>query len=226
MDHVRYAIYYAPRPGALADATAAWLGWDCQAGRVAAPVAGMPGVPAAVTSAPRKYGFHGTLKAPFRLAPDQTVQDLDGALADLAARLAPVILPGMVLDQLGGFLALVPDGPAPALTHLAGEVVRQLEPFRAPLTAAEIARRRPERLSEIQRAHLMHWGYPYVMEEFRFHLTLTDDLDPDQAASVRAALAPWLMPLVPRPFPIADLCLFGEAEDGRFHLIARHALTG
>lgn len=226
MDHQRFAIYAAPRPSPLADAAAAWLGWDCQRGHRPVPIHDMPAFPPEVTAAPRKYGFHATLKAPFRLMPGVTAADLDRAVAELAQGMAPVILPGLALQRLGGFLALVPDCPAPTLMHLAGQVVRQLEPFRAPLNAFEIARRKPERLTERQRGHLIHWGYPYVMEEFRFHMTLTDDLSVDQSAAVAAALQRWLMPLVPRPFAIQDLCLFGEAEDGRFHLIARHALTG
>jgi hypothetical protein len=64
------------------------------------------------------------------------------------------------------------------------------------------------------------------MEEFRFHITLTGALPKDRAEAVRAALAPALAPLLPRPFPIADLCLFGEAPDGRFHILSRHALRG
>lgn len=226
MDHQRYAIYYAPRPAALAQATAAWLGWDCQSGRNAAPLPGMPEVPPEVTAAPRKYGFHGTLKAPFRLRQDLTPADLDRAVADLARRLPWLELPGLTLHRLDGFLALVPEGGDGALARLAAEVVQALDSFRAPLTQAEIDRRSPDRLTERQREHLLRWGYPYVMEDFRFHLTLTGDLPPDRAEEVAKLLSPWLLPLLPRPFVVEDLCLFGEAQDGRFHLLSRHALTG
>ena len=68
----RFAIYYAPRGGAFADAAAAWLGWDLTRGRaVAQPdlpgLVDLPGL-ADLTAEPRKYGFHGTIKPPFRLA--------------------------------------------------------------------------------------------------------------------------------------------------------------
>ena len=33
-------------------------------------------------------------------------------------------------------------------------------------------------LTDRQEALLTQWGYPYVMEEFRFHITLTGALDP------------------------------------------------
>jgi hypothetical protein len=226
MQHRRFAIYYVPRPSRLADATAAWLGWDCQSGRAVAPVAGMPKVPPGATDAPRPYGFHGTLKAPFRLAPGRTLDELDSAVATLAGDLAPVILPAMHLRQLAGFLALTPAGGEAGLSDLAAKTVRRLDPFRAPLTADEIARRQPQRLTVSQRDHLDRWGYPHVMEDFLFHLTLTGHLQPELAQDLTLALKDWLMPLVPRPFPIEDLCLVGEATDGRFHLLSRHALMG
>ena len=216
----RYAIYYAPPLGAFAQAGAAWLGWDAAAG---APVPQPdPGL-AAVTVAPRKYGFHGTLKPPFRLAEGQSFTALHTAVATLATHLAPVTLPGLRLRDLDGFLALTPEGDQAPLHALAAEVVTALEPFRAPLTAAEIAKRRPERLTPRQRDLLDAYGYPFVLEEFRFHLTLSDRLPEPTAlaAQAQAHFAPHL----PRPFTIDALCLFGEAADGRFHLMQRHPLT-
>ena len=96
--------------------------------------------------------------------------------------------------------------------------------MRAALTEDEIARRRPDQLSPRQRELLDLWGYPQVMEEFRFHLTLTDRL-PDPAP-VLQVLGPYFAPVLPTPFVIQDLCLFGEDSGGRFHLLHRHALTG
>jgi putative phosphonate metabolism protein len=224
----RYAIYYAPPPGALADFAARWLGWDAATGRaVAHPwVQGLPRDVAALTQTPRKYGFHGTIKPPFRLAEGQQAESLHGAAADLAARLAPVTLNGLALHRLGGFLALTPEGDATALAALAADVVIGLDAFRAPADAAEIARRRPDRLSPRQRDLLDRWGYPYVLEEFRFHLTLTGDLTPDEARAVEAALAPVVAPLLPRPFVVDQLCLFGQGTDGRFRILHRYTLSG
>lgn len=216
----RYAIYYAPQPGAFARAGAAWLGWDAAAG---ASVPQPDPALAAVTVAPRKYGFHGTLKPPFRLAEGQSFAALQTAVATLARHLAPVTLPGLRLRDLDGFLALTPEGDTRALQALAAEVVTTLEPFRAPLNPAEIAKRRPERLTPRQLALLGAYGYPFVLEEFRFHLTLSDRLPEPTAlaAQAQAHFAPHL----PRPFTLDALCLFGEAADGRFHLMQRHPLT-
>ncbi len=229
----RYAVYYAPRPGAFAQRVAGWLGWDPGSGadEPGRPIAfdgpaGLPRPQSELTMSPRKYGFHGTIKAPFRLADGISREDLSAALAVLAARVAPVEMRGLELRRLGGFLALLPEGDESALMALGAEVVMALDPLRAPLSAAEIAKRRPERLNPRQRELLDAWGYPFVMEEFRFHLTLSDNLPEAEAVELAGLLQPWLAPDLPRPFCIDDLCLFGEDAAGRFHLLERHALTG
>ncbi len=224
----RYAIYYAPRAGAFATATAEWLGWDAAAGQPARhpELSGLPAPVADLTRAPRKYGFHGTIKAPFRLAQGVTEAHLRAEVAALAARLPVAKARGLMLTRLKGFLALLPEDDEAEILTLGAEVVSALDPLRADLTAAEIARRNPDRLTPRQRHLLDQWGYPYVMEEFRFHLTLSDDLPEDRAEAVAQALGPWLAPHLPRPFLIEDLCLFAEDAQGRFHLLSRHALTG
>lgn len=221
----RYAVYFAPRPGAFADRAAEWLGRNPDTGDMRPqPHLGLPA--AEITAEPRRYGFHGTIKPPFRLAPGVTHDDLDAATRALASRLPPVTLAGLRLAQLDGFLALVPDGEAGDLQELGATVVRDLDPLRAPLTQAEIARRRPERLTPRQRALLDQWGYPFVMDQFRFHLTLTDRLPAAMADYAQLVLGAHFAPVLPRPFVIEDLCLFGEPEDGAFRLLHRYALTG
>lgn len=221
----RYALYFAPADRGLWQAGAAWLGWDAETGLAVAhtDVAGL----AAATLAPRKYGFHATLKAPFRLAEGATAEDLDQALAFEAAQIAPVVLPGLEVASLGGrFLALRPAGNEAGLGALAAEVVTRFEPFRAPPTAAEIARRNPEALSPRQRALLAAFGYPYVFEEFRFHLTLSGDLPKAELARLAPEAEAFFAPHLARPFRVDQLCLFGEAENGHFHLLSRHRLSG
>jgi putative phosphonate metabolism protein len=220
----RYAVYYAPGSGAFATAAACWLGWD--------PVAGAPvaqpqlGVDLAVlTAAPRKYGFHGTIKPPFRLAEGVGLADLQAQTRALAAGLQRVRMPGLNMISLEGFLALVPKGNTDGLGHLAAEVVARLDPLRAPLSEAEVARRRPERLTPRQRELLANFGYPYVMEEFRFHLTLSDNLTPDQTVALQPLARAHFAHCLPEPFDVGDLCLFGEAEDGQFHLLHRYPLA-
>lgn len=224
----RYAVYFAPRPGGFASRAAEWLGWDAARGEPC-PQPVLPGLPRPaeeLTRDPRRYGFHGTIRAPFRLADGADEDAVRNRIAGLAASLAPVTCDGLVLENLHGFLALTPQGCEAALLESAALVVETTNDLRAPLTDTEIARRRPETLSSRQRALLARWGYPFVMEEFRFHLTLTDRLSATEAAPVQAALAAHFAPVLPRPFVVEDLCLFGEDEAGRFHLLHRYALTG
>jgi len=224
----RYAIYYAPEPGPLADFGAAWLGWDAKAGRPRAHlrISGLPRPVGELTEQPRKYGFHGTIKPPFRLIEGSDIGLLHRSAAALCAQLKPVLLEGLQLSRLGGFLALTPEGDNAALAALAGRVVEALDGFRAAPSDAEIAKRNPDRLSARQRKFLQQWGYPYVMEEFRFHLTLTGSLPEEDAEATRAILEPVIAPLLGRPVRIASLCLFGEADDGRFHNLHRYTLSG
>ena len=218
----RFAVYYAPEPGAFADAAAAWLGWDSVSGRtVAQPSAELAGR----TTEPARYGFHGTIKPPFRLAAGFGLADLHHGLHDLAVSLSPVEMPGLDLVQIDGFMALVPQGDSLALRDLASRVVVGLEPFRAPLNAAEIARRRPERLTLRQRQLLDAFGYPYVMEEFQFHLTLTDRLTEAEAAPLRTLALAYFGPHLPRPFRLTELCLFAQTQAGVFHLLHRYPLA-
>ncbi|QYZ69790.1 DUF1045 domain-containing protein [Neotabrizicola shimadae] len=223
----RFAVYHLPSDADFFAFSSAWLGWDAVAG-TEPPAPDLPPLPlprAQITDEPRRYGFHATLKAPFRLAPGTTAEALDAALAVLATRLAPVTLTGLALTPVGRFLALTPADPSDALQDLAARCVADLDRFRAPLTPEDIARRRPDRLTPNQRRLLDLWGYPYVMDEFRFHMTLTGPLDPEPAAAVAAILEPHLAALAPRPYRIDALCLVAEGPDNRFRLVSRHLLT-
>jgi putative phosphonate metabolism protein len=214
----RYAIYYAPPSGDFADAAAAWLGWDVARGvAVDQPNPAL----AEITAEPRKYGFHATIKAPFRLADGVTGDNLQTAFTALAARLSPVTLTGLTLLYLDGFLALVPTDPSPDLQELAATIMRDLDPYRAPLNDAEMARRRPETLTSRQRELLATYGYPYVLEQFQFHMTLSGrSNDP----ALRTQAKQHFAGLIPAPLPITDLCLMGEDDLGRFHLLSRAPL--
>ncbi|KZZ30623.1 phosphonate metabolism protein [Sulfitobacter sp. HI0082] len=221
----RYAIYFTPQ-GSLAEAGAAWLGWDVARGCVVAhpAVAGLD--VATLTETPRKYGLHATLKPPFGLAEGTTADGLLAEFEALCTRLSPVTLDGLALTPLGRFLALTPEGGTAALNAMAAEVVRGLDTFRAPPAEADLARRRQANLTPAQEANLSQWGYPYVMEAFRFHVTLTGKLPKSDLPQVTAALAPYIAPHLPQPFVLSSLTLVGQAEDGMFHEVHRAALSG
>lgn len=225
----RYAIYYTAPQGALADFGASWLGWDIATGQEV-PHPKLPGLSRSeiseVTQTPRKYGFHGTIKPPFRLAEGCDAQGLLHAFERAAGEVSPVTLDGLKLAQIGRFLALVVDGDQAPLADLAGHMVATLDAFRAPASDAELARRRAAGLTPAQDQMLLKWGYPYVFDAFKFHLTLTGQLYTGHASQIRDALAPVLTPILPRPFVVGDLTLVGEDSAGRFHEISRVALGG
>ncbi|MEL6793500.1 MAG: DUF1045 domain-containing protein [Pseudomonadota bacterium] len=223
----RYAVYYAPPEGdPLADFGSSWLGWDAASGAARAhPVIDdLPAPVEEITATPRKYGFHGTLKPPFRLNGDPAA--LMDAVEALAAARPAFDAPLLRLARIGGFLALIPSAPSEDLAALASACVSDLDLFRAPPTEAELAKRRAAGLTPAQEDMLARWGYPYVGPEFRFHLTLSGALPSDIAARVEAALAPLVAPLVDRPMAVREVCLFGEdASDGRFRVIRRFPLA-
>jgi putative phosphonate metabolism protein len=225
----RHAIYFAPAPGALAAFGAAWLGRDAESGRPVPAPTDLPAVLAArretITAAPRRYGFHATLKAPFRLAEGATEAGLERAMADFAGSVEPVVLPRIEVAELDGFLALVPAEASEALQRFAGSVVEAFEPFRAPSTEAEISRRNPDALDPERRHNLIRWGYPYVFGAFQFHMTLTGRLAPGHRARFRAAAETMFAPATARPLPVDGLALFVEPEPGApFTVRSWHAL--
>ncbi|MEB8387891.1 DUF1045 domain-containing protein [Rhodobacteraceae bacterium KMM 6894] len=224
----RYAIYYTPPPGPLASFGAAWLGWDIASGApVAHPdVARLPAPVSDLSEAPRRYGLHATLMPPFRLAEHCTEADLYAAFQRICTTTAPVPIGLLELAQLGRFLALVPRHQDPDLTHLAAQIVRHFDPFRAPLGDADMQRRDTPNLTAKQRENLHRWGYPHVMDQFRFHITLTGKHPKAQTRATYAALHPVLAPWLNQPFSADALSLVGQDALGRFHTITRSPLVG
>lgn len=223
MSYARFAIYYVPPRGPLSTFGATWLGWDVASG-TEVPQFDLTGL-GDITMTPRKYGFHGTLKPPFRLAEGQTVGALETAAAVLAAGQKPAVCDGLDLSKLGRFLALTPRGDVSDLQRVAAACVQDIDTFRAPAGEAELERRRKAGLNDRQDALLTAWGYPYVLEEFRFHLTLSGQIP-------QGEIAGWIdrvrnhLPDLSEPFVVDQIALCGERDDGRFELIHRYMLTG
>jgi putative phosphonate metabolism protein len=218
-DTSRYAIYYAPpEQSALWRFGSAVLGYDAATGRDVAHLP-LPGIEAAewpaLSAEPRLYGFHATLKSPFRLASGMTVNDLYDAIEDLAPRQTPVILEGLSVTRIGSFVALTPVGDVLELDGLALRVTSELDVLRAPLTEQEMQKRLKTALSERQRSHLDRFGSPYVGEDFRFHMTLSGSLPPDRIDAVAAALTSAYAEAVPTGTVDVDaLTVFEQAEPG------------
>ena len=222
---MRHAIYFTPdHDDPLTRAGARWLGRDAFAsGPLCQPVPGgfTADEVARLTAEPRHYGFHATLVAPFRLRDGETARGLAAALEGFCRHRRAVRIPRVVVSRIGPFFALTPERPCPRLDELAGELVNQFARFRAPPSPQEIERRRPGRLTPRQRQHLDRWGYPYVLDEFRFHMTLTGPTRPADRERITRALADWFGPVLGRPLAISQIAVFVEARPGApftFHL--------
>lgn len=190
----RYGVYFVPSDDTpLAHFGHRILGRDAEGGAVS-PWPELPTVPVEWIAAPARYGFHATLKPPFRLATGVSREALMEAVGGLAARhdVCPLVgLTPQAVNPAGGFTALfLPTRNNPLIDTLAAACVTELDSLRAAMTAEELARRLPERLSASARERLIRWGYPHVLDGFRFHMTLSSALEPgDGVDTWRAALA-------------------------------------
>ena len=223
----RYAVYFAPLPDSpWWQAGSAWLG-RCAASQALLPQPVIAGVSnaqlLALTAAPRRYGWHATLKAPFALRNGANLRTLREALQSLAQETVAFDLPPLQAACLDDFLALVPQGNCDALQAVAQACVTKLHPLAAPLSAAELQRRRKADLSPGQDALLVRWGYPYVMEHFRFHCSLTGSLRGVKAQQVQAlqdAAQAWFGTLPRCRFDSLDL--FAEHTPGADMVLVEH----
>ena len=213
----RVAVYYAPAPDdPLTAAASTWLGRDALT-NAPRPQPGLPDI-AAITADARGYGFHATLKPPMRLSGNW--DGLLDAACRLARRIAPFDLPPLVVADVHGFLALRESVPCAPLQALADACVTELDGFRAPPTDAELARRRQARLTERQEALLARWGYPYVLDTWFFHMTLTRRLTAEEKAVYAPAAERFLAEALAVPRRVRDICLFTQAGPGAPFVIA------
>ncbi|MGF6310780.1 putative phosphonate metabolism protein [Bradyrhizobium sp. i1.8.4] len=217
----RYAIYYAPSPdSALHRFGSALLGYDAADGRDLPFPDGVGPDWRELTADPRKYGFHATLKAPIALADGRNEAELLDACAAFAGRARRIPLIEPVVDAISGFIAVIPAHRSDDLQRLAADCVTEFDAFRAPLTAGDRARRKPERLTARQCDYLDRWGYPYVMEEFRFHMTLTGRLSDERRGPIVAWLRERFAAIDLTRLAIDRIALFKQTDNAsRFRIV-------
>lgn len=217
---IRHAIYYAPAHNSPWWAFGAgWLGRD-EFLDGAPPEFVAPMLPAPerhhITTQARRYGFHATLKAPFHLRSGVTPAELLARTRSLAQRLSPVPLSPLQVRRLGPYVVLLTPDHHSAASDLASACVTELDDLRQPLTPDELARRQPATLDarELELLHL--YGYPHVLERFRFHLTLTDPVNETQADQVTEAVSAQVARLnAQTPLTLDRLCIFEEPAPGQ-----------
>ncbi|KND62456.1 Protein RcsF [Candidatus Burkholderia verschuerenii] len=207
--HTRVALYYAP------PASSAWWREGCEwLGRDAENSREFPTSAHAVTHAPRRYGWHATIVPPFHCAPDVTLNDVLAAARAWASSIARFDMP-VRAAELGRFTALRParDIDDERLRAIAASALQALAQLRATPSPESIERRITPDMSARQIALLREWGYPYVFDEYRFHMTLSDSLD---AAAMRASIIDeWTRRIdTLGPMPVHGTALFVEPEAG------------
>jgi len=225
----RYAVYYLPcHDTPLQRFGDQWLGWSITDGKFTNRVKGA--LPATehskITATPQKYGFHGTLKPPLRLKDEFGQNEFVNAVRHIATMHQPFMIPGLILQVIGQFMALVPMEHIPAMHDLASDLVTGLDAFRKAPTGEETARRLSAGLTSRQTELLETWGYPYILDEFRFHLTLTGKLNKDQIPKIQNYLKEQITSMLEQPIKVRDIAVVGQMENGMFTLIERVPLGG
>jgi hypothetical protein len=218
MNFERYAIYWMPPLSSPLQAFAQdWFGGAKAFGLT-------PDLAACAVKAPKRYGLHATIKAPFRLMQGVSPDDLSAELGRFCARRARIITAPLALERFPSYLALCPSGRRAGLEWLASECVTHFDRFRAPLSEVDRERRRSN-LSPREAMHFEQFGYPHIFDMFYFHISLAGPLDQRALDSVSAALRPRLGALVNDDFVLGELCLCGVPGAVRpFAVISRHAL--
>jgi putative phosphonate metabolism protein len=215
----RIAVYYAPEPDqALWIEGCRWLGRDPGTGEEV-PQPSVPGI-AQVTRAPRRYGLHATLRAPFRLAAAASWADCVACARRLASALRPFDLPALTVGSIDGYIALLAAAPSTPLQDLADRTVTAFDELRAPPDAAECARRRAAGLTPRQERNLLRWGYPAVLADWVFHMTLTEELVQPDLDRFQAAASTHFAAALGKPMRVASLCLFVQATSDAPFLLA------
>jgi hypothetical protein len=177
----RYAVYFVPAADSdLYRFGSSILQYDCYSGEAVRPPEEFAAAShdwRRATEEPRRYGFHATLKAPFHLSPSCTEAQLVSALRSFAglSRGAAAIRPAV--QMLSGFAAVLPGEPVQVIDRLAADSTMIFDAFRAPISAQERARRVAAGLNRSQIENLNRWGYPYLLSEFHFHMTLTGKME-------------------------------------------------
>ena len=221
MNFKRYAVYYTPQDDLFYNLGSSWLGWDTVLRRpLSQPEISNNINIEKITETPRKYGLHATIKAPFRLSDGVCASELERQLRTLCLSLKPIEF-SLEVSELNGFFAFTPTVKNTEIRELHTKVVRELDEFRAPSTKDELIKRRRNQLTSEQDQNLKKWGYPYIFEDFYFHITLTGKIPGNLKNTVANEIKKFFEPVLQRKIFLSELALVGEGNDGNFNVICQ-----
>lgn len=223
----RYAIYYLPPKGSeLERFGAQWFGYDITNGQAVDPLRVHEFDLALMTQNARKYGFHATLMAPFPLRKKYKYDDLRLRVTKLAEQTSSFPVSALRFKSLSGHLTLIPNHHATALNLLEERLVTKLNKFRKKKSGEAFKKRLQVKLNALEREYLDDYGYPYVLDHFRFHFTLSDRADKPERTALIEYLERHFSEVFAQPQGIEELAIVGERSDGFFEEIERVPLGG
>jgi hypothetical protein len=213
----RYAIYFIPSADSPTyQRVSAWLGYSI----LQEQTLSQRELPADLhefrgfTRHAALYGCHATLKPPFRLRAGLKEKHLLKIFKHFCRICRPIRCSGLRVDSIGRFLALTQSKNSKKLDELATDCVQTFDLFRDEISEAGFNKRQPEKLSPNQLKMLQQWGYPFVLDEFRFHITLSDPLPESSLSACKKALNNFLLPTFSDSFVIDSLSLCHQAHAG------------
>ena len=228
-NYKRYAIYYAPIENPELDLFGkCWLGWDPYKG-VETTKSDLSKLPSfkkfsSLVLTPKQYGFHGTIKAPFRLKNEYTYNDLENKVREISKQIHSFYFDQLIIKKLGNFIGLIPTNNL-KINAVSNKFVEELDYLRDELSESEIKKRKPHKLTSNQKQMLFKWGYPYVFNEFKFHLTLTGKLRIEEIDNVYKYLQTILKSVNLRKIHFKSICIFGQKTDEKFYFIKKINFT-
>lgn len=221
---MRIALYWTPKHSTpLARAAADWLKEEVKIPCVTSEEAGR------LVAAPNHYGFHATIKPPFKLRSRYVLEDVEREVALFVSEKQnkPFLLPCLEVARIGTFFCLRPKGESGQLKDFSAATVKRFDCFRKPAEEDEITRRRATGLTVHQDKLLLEWGYPFVLDQFRFHLTLTGNVqNPDHFQPLKQELLKRFTPSLQLPCSFDALSIFIQHGNQPFFEYSRWDLGG
>lgn len=211
-NYERYAVYYVPHHESdLAVFGKSWFGYDLSEGETDRNLHGLDlELVRRVTAKPARYGMHATLKAPFYLAEGYSLEQLLDKADRFSKKRKKFTLGKLKIGWHGNTMVLIENQKNHQINQFASQCVLKFEDFRAPLTMKERTRRLEQNLNLHQRLMLEELGYPYVLSEFQFHVTLTDNMTEAEKEKIVPALEMTLDGILEKPCEIDGIAIVGD----------------